>query len=194
MILMSKATQRYSAGYNTCMGILSALSSVAASTPFDKISINQVCQEAGISRATFYYHFKDKFDVVQWHFDLVTSEYLREIGRSFNWKDGYRLNTNEFLKYKNLYQAAFRDRGYQSLFKYAKRDRSDSLHATLVDYLHIQIDEELEFQIQALADVEVGAVSRWFKDGMTIDVDTFCGYLEKLVPQRLHDLLDAPLG
>ena len=187
---MSDRTKRFSTGFNTCMDVLTALSEVAADTPFEKISINQICDKAEISRATFYYHFKDKFDVVQWYFNLLAAEYLRKIGRSLTWAEGYRLHTLEALKYKDLFQAAFVNRGYQSLFKYAKRDRVKSLRETLVDYLHTDIDDELEFQIQVMADMEVGAVSRWFKDGMDIDVDRFCAYLENVVPRRLHDLLD----
>ena len=98
------------------------------------------------------------------------------------------------LKYKELYQQAFQGRGYQSLFRYAKRNRVSSLRATLTDYHHIVVDEELEFQIEALSDAEVGAVSRWFKDGMNTDLDRFCTYLEGVVPRRLHDLLDVPPG
>lgn len=189
---MSERTERYSAGFNTCTSILEALSRIAADVPFEKISVASICEEADVSRATFYYHFRDKHDVMQWHFGYVSSSNLREIGRTLTWAEGYRKNTLEVAKYKDLYRAAFSDRGYQSIFKHAKRDRIKSLHETLRDYRHIEIDDELEFQIQALADVEVGSISRWFKEGMNIDVDLLCGYLERVIPKRIHDLLDIP--
>ena len=34
--------------------------------PLDKIRVTEICQAAGIERPTFYYHFRDKYDLVAW--------------------------------------------------------------------------------------------------------------------------------
>ena len=34
----------------------------------DKIRVTGICKAAGIERPTFYYHFKDKYDLVAWMF------------------------------------------------------------------------------------------------------------------------------
>ena len=34
--------------------------------PFSKITIADIAQDCGISRMTFYYHFKDIYDLVEW--------------------------------------------------------------------------------------------------------------------------------
>ena len=34
--------------------------------PLSKISIRQIADNCGVNRQTFYYHFKDKFDLVNW--------------------------------------------------------------------------------------------------------------------------------
>lgn len=34
----------------------------------DRIRVTEICQMAGIERPTFYYHFKDKYDLVAWMF------------------------------------------------------------------------------------------------------------------------------
>ena len=34
----------------------------------DKIRVTEICKAAGIERPTFYYHFKDKYDLVAWMF------------------------------------------------------------------------------------------------------------------------------
>lgn len=36
--------------------------------PIDKIRITEICSAAEIERSTFYYHFKDKYDLVAWIF------------------------------------------------------------------------------------------------------------------------------
>jgi len=37
-------------------------------SPIDKIRITDICKAAEIERSTFYYHFKDKYDLVAWIF------------------------------------------------------------------------------------------------------------------------------
>ena len=34
--------------------------------PLNKITISDIAEECGISRMTFYYHFKDIYDLVEW--------------------------------------------------------------------------------------------------------------------------------
>lgn len=65
----------------------------------DRITISEICQNAGISRQTFYRHFKSKYDIPSWHTIFCRQFYLNEIGRSINWETGYyhhlRLITEE---------------------------------------------------------------------------------------------------
>ena len=43
-----------------------ALKKLLLQKPIDKITINDLSEECGISRMTFYYHFKDIYDLVEW--------------------------------------------------------------------------------------------------------------------------------
>ena len=45
-----------------------ALKSLLLKKPFHKITINDITEECGVSRMTFYYHFKDIYDLVEWSF------------------------------------------------------------------------------------------------------------------------------
>lgn len=36
--------------------------------PFEKITIKMICDKAGLIRPTFYNHYKDKYDLVEWIF------------------------------------------------------------------------------------------------------------------------------
>ena len=43
-----------------------ALKKLLLQKPIDKITINDLTEKCGISRMTFYYHFKDIYDLVEW--------------------------------------------------------------------------------------------------------------------------------
>ena len=59
------------ADFSLKMRIFDALDRLAAAKSFDKISVTQICTEAGVSRATFYRHFSDKFSIPQWDLDFA---------------------------------------------------------------------------------------------------------------------------
>ncbi|WP_371298236.1 TetR/AcrR family transcriptional regulator [Paraeggerthella sp.] len=47
-----------------------------------------MCENAGISRQTFYRHFQSKYDIPWWHSIFCRQFYLNEIGRTVDWKTG----------------------------------------------------------------------------------------------------------
>jgi len=175
------------------ISIIDATEHLLDSTGFEAISVAQICKAAKISRSTFYYHFKDKFDIVQWHFNYVAEHLLFETGRTLTWYQANYLNTCEVVKRKKLYCGAFECRGYQSLFSYAKRRRIETLKETIVDYRNMPLDEELVFQIECLVEAEVAAVARWFKNGMPYSIERFAQLLDDIIPRRLYNLLNDPI-
>ncbi|MDK2961900.1 MAG: hypothetical protein PWP20_1026 [Eubacteriaceae bacterium] len=52
---------------NTTKRALEAsLKNLLLKKPLDKITISDIANDCGISRMTFYYHFKDIYDLVEW--------------------------------------------------------------------------------------------------------------------------------
>jgi AcrR family transcriptional regulator len=51
--------------------------------PFDEITVNELCDTAGIRRATFYKHYSDKFDFLTAYTRLLRDTFDRTI-----WKSG----------------------------------------------------------------------------------------------------------
>ena len=43
-----------------------SLKNLLLKMPLDKITISDIAEDCGISRMTFYYHFKDIYDLVEW--------------------------------------------------------------------------------------------------------------------------------
>ena len=43
-----------------------SLKNLLLKKPLSKITINDITEDCGISRMTFYYHFKDIYDLVEW--------------------------------------------------------------------------------------------------------------------------------
>ena len=48
--------------------------------PLEKVTVGEIAEECGTSRQTFYRHFKDKYDLVNWYFDKILQESFEHMG------------------------------------------------------------------------------------------------------------------
>lgn len=54
--------------YTTKSTLAASFKRLMAKRPFHKISVGDICSECGMNRKSFYYHFKDKYDLTNWIF------------------------------------------------------------------------------------------------------------------------------
>ncbi len=50
----------------TKKALANAMKMTMSKKPFHKIRVGDICEECGMNRKSFYYHFKDKYDLVEW--------------------------------------------------------------------------------------------------------------------------------
>ncbi len=62
----------------TKKAIAQALKELLATMSFEQIRVGDICERSGRNRKSFYYHFKDKYDLVCWIFDSELVSGLRE--------------------------------------------------------------------------------------------------------------------
>ena len=58
----------------TKIWIADAMKRLLVKKSLEKIFVTEICREAKIERPTFYYHFKDKYDLMAWIFCQCTLE------------------------------------------------------------------------------------------------------------------------
>ena len=62
----------------TKRALADAMKQLMAQRPFARISIGDICGLCGMSRKSFYYHFKDKYDLVSWIFSTDLSALMTQ--------------------------------------------------------------------------------------------------------------------
>ena len=70
---------------NTKIIIFLALEKLLKSKPFEKITVIEIAQAAHISRATFYRHFEDKFDLANWYYRQKAEEVFQDTSQDSPW-------------------------------------------------------------------------------------------------------------
>ena len=49
-------------------------------TSVEKITVKEIVDACGTTRQTFYRHFQDKYDLVNWYFDKILLESFEHMG------------------------------------------------------------------------------------------------------------------
>jgi AcrR family transcriptional regulator len=144
-----------SRSYRTKLKIAHAMNHLAEDTPFSKIHIAEIIEEAGISRSNFYHHFEDRNAVVNWLATVFYSSGLDQIGRSLTWFEGHLGTTRGFMQFKSLFTRAAENKEYGASQPSYVRHRQQNLIETITEYKHLSITPKLAFQIEALPYSEV---------------------------------------
>lgn len=55
--------------------ILNSFNEIMEKKPFEKITVEEVCRHADISKPTFYRYYRDKYDVMTYNFQLLFEHY-----------------------------------------------------------------------------------------------------------------------
>lgn len=147
-----------------------ALKVLLEKKPLSKISVKDITEYCNISRNTFYYHFKDKYELINW---IFYTDMLENVN-SFN--DPSKL-TNSFVNvckclYANrkFYLACFQYIGQNSLYEYLNEFYYE-LWRINIDVRYTEsgfklTETELHLMAKMKAHSLVGIISDWVKDGM----------------------------
>lgn len=95
-----------------------SLQELMVTTPLEKISVNDIVDHAGVGRNTFYYHFEDKYDLVNWYFQSGITQFLVERSAYSSWDSLLAALETYFLENKVFYCNALAYNGQNSLQQY----------------------------------------------------------------------------
>ena len=75
--------------YTSKLALEAALKKELLTKSLDKITINELAEDCGISRMAFYYHFKDIYDLVEWVCVEDGTKALQGKKTYENWQEGF---------------------------------------------------------------------------------------------------------
>ena len=122
----------------------------------DKIRITEICLEAEIERSTFYYHFKDKYDLVAWIFfyDAFKTDILSIESAAASMKK----MRNDSIFYKRAYENTSQNPLWQYMVEYfAERYANEAKRIMKNDTL----DTQIIYSIRTYCYGAVGMTREW---------------------------------
>ncbi len=142
--------------------------------PFSKISVGDICDECGMNRKSFYYHFKDKYSLVNW---IYYTEFVDTIyDRSY--EDGWILIEDicrYFYENRRFYTNALQVTGQNSFRDYF----TEVLHPIILTYLKQIFSEgsDSDFFETFFTDAMLAALERWLTGNPCLAPEKFVSLL-----------------
>lgn len=155
-----------------------ALKKLMAEKDFQKISVTDICEKCGMNRKSFYYHFKDKYDLMNWIFytEFITMVTTKEMESGW---DLLRNVMEMFYGDRSFYLSAIQTEGQNSFTEY--------FHESMIPIISFLFDDIVsengngKMLVHIFADACLLAALRWLEDGCPETPEVFVENLKKLI-------------
>lgn len=168
----------------TKQALAAALCALMAEQPFEKINVAHICERCGMNRKSFYYHFRDKYDLVNWIFDTEFIALLKDERLGGNYDEHWSFVEKAcryFYEHHEFYRKALQIEG-QNSFGDHFREYIRPLLAERVSFM-LEPDEMDAFSMGFFTDTLICAVERWLMTKDCMPPEVFVEKLRRLIEQ-----------
>ena len=160
--------------------------------PLNKITINDITEDCGINRMTFYYHFKDIYDLVEWVCMEDAKKALADNKTYETWQQGFVRIFDAVRENKpfimNVYRCVSREQVEQYL-----TPLTDDLLMGVINELSAEMvvrAEDKAFITQVYSYAFVGLMLDWVKSDMKGDLQVIVDRLEQVIHGSVKSALE----
>lgn len=160
-----------------------SLKNLLLKKPLTKITVSDIAADCGINRMTFYYHFKDIYDLVEWACLEDAKRALDEKKTCDTWQQGML----------QIFEAVQQNKPFiLNVYRCVHREQVEKYLQPLVDHLLLDIiqekssgmtvrDEDKQFIAQIYSYIFIGLMLDWIKEDMREDPQNIVDRLAKLM-------------
>ena len=168
-----------------------SLKNLLLKKPLTKITVGDIADDCGINRMTFYYHFKDIYDLVEW-------SCLEDARRALDEKKTYETWQQGLLQ---IFEAVQENKPFiLNVYRCVHREQVEKYLQPLVDRLVLSVideevgdrtvrDEDKQFIAQVYSYIFIGLMLDWIKEDMQTDPQPLVDRLAKLIRGSMSEAL-----
>mgnify|MGYP004586680365 FL=1 len=166
-----------------------SLKNILLKKPLTKITVGDIAEDCGITRMTFYYHFKDIYDLVEW-------SCLEDAKRALDEKKTYETWQQGLLQ---IFEAVQENKPFiLNVYRCVHREQVEKYLQPLVDQLLLGVineesdglavrDEDKRFIAQIYSYSFIGLMLDGIKDDMREDPRQIVNRLAKLIKGSMSE-------
>lgn len=154
--------------YLTQKALAESLKKLLNRKTLNKITVSDITNDCGVNRQTFYYHFHDVYELVDWIFAEEMKRYAQEGFTPDNWRDVMTQLMDNFLEERHFIINVYNSLNRKELEKYmgvfVKPAVTDIVNEIARNY--DVSAEDIDFLTSTLTASLTGIVAEWIGGGM----------------------------
>jgi len=159
--------------------------------PLSDITVSEIAQDCGINRRTFYYHFQDIYDLVEWSCREDAKQALEEKKTYDTWQQG-------FLQ---IFEAVEKNKPFiRNVYKSVHQEQVERYLTPLVDRLLLNVineeakgrvvrEEDKAFIARVFSYTFIGIRLDWIKNNRRDDPKRIVDKFARLIKGTIKDAL-----
>lgn len=174
-----------SSSHITKKALANSLKELMKDTPLNKLSVKDIVDKCGLNRQTFYYHFQDIFDLVEWIYKTEAVESIDQYRSYDTWTDGFYRIFIYIENNKAFCLNTLNSLGRNHLDMYLYSVTNDLLLGVVNEVASGMMvrEEDRKFIANFYTLAFTGLVIQWMKDGMKES--------PKIIIEKLSELIEG---
>lgn len=169
-----------------------SLKNLLQQKPLSKITISDITEDCGISRMTFYYHFKDIYDLVEWACAEDAARALQNKKTYDTWQQGF----------VQIFHAVRENKVFvMNVYRCVNREQVEKYLVPLTDQLIMGViteraagmtvrEADQQFIAQVYSYAFVGIMLDWIRDDMRADPEELVNRLAMVIHGGITQALE----
>ena len=168
-----------------------SLKTLMQQRPFHKISVGDICEQCGMHRKSFYYHFQDKYDLLNWVFYSEFMQLIDTRPEADIWEYLRRV-CEYFAENRKFYVNAFAIEGQNAFAE----TFDETLEAMLSAYLRQEIQDEAfrGFFCDFYSAAFRCSIARWLQSDKPITAEAFVTLCRRTIDSTVSHSITHPEG
>ena len=165
---------------------------LAGGKNIDKITVRDIVGNCGYSTATFYRHFKDKYDLIAWDYTRDVKKILDQVdGNQATWRQALIDAASYYDSHKSyLKNLLLHTTGYDSFLRYMNEINHNSLKERILLSSGLnELEEKTEMFIRIYCFGTVSLTCEWILGKYSASPKELVDVYEKSLPKPLHEYL-----
>ena len=169
-----------------------SLKNLLQQKPLSKITISDITEDCGISRMTFYYHFKDIYDLVEWACAEDAARALQNKKTYDTWQQGF----------VQIFHAVRENKVFvMNVYRCVNREQVEKYLVPLTDQLIMGViteraagmtvwEADQQFIAQVYSYAFVGIMLDWIRDDIRADPEELVNRLAMVIRGGITQALE----
>lgn len=167
----------------TKIWIANTVKKLLVQKPIEKIHVTDICRAAEIERPTFYYHFRDKYELMAWiFFEAAQDNDILDVNSLAKSMNEMR---NNYVYFKRAYEDNSQNPMWAYIHEYFVEQYSDLAKEKLgVDTL----DTQTQYSLRLYCYGTLGMTREWLLKGNITPAQTIVQMMFNSMPESLHQI------